>query len=85
MRTRIAPNWRVRHRAVPASALCSVGSMVLQSVVPNGMSVSSMVVEAVWLANTDAGCLADDSVLALGCHQHVNALSAYLPLVYLHI
>jgi DNA-binding XRE family transcriptional regulator len=45
--------------------------MVLQSVVPTGMSVSSMVAEVVWLANTDAGCLADDSVPALGCHQHL--------------
>lgn len=38
MRTRTAPNWRVRHRAVPLSPACSVASIVLQSVVLNGMS-----------------------------------------------
>src|SRR5689334_17739589 len=38
-RTRMSPNWRVRQVAVPLSPLCNVGSMLDQSVVPNGMSV----------------------------------------------
>src|SRR5262252_5659722 len=38
MRTRVAPNCRVRHCARPLSPLCSVASTAVQSVVPNGIS-----------------------------------------------
>src|SRR5512138_1095818 len=48
MRTRTAPNWRVRHRAVPLSPACSVASIVLQSVVPNGMSDICMAISSLF-------------------------------------
>src|SRR5215467_3197688 len=40
MRTRVAPNCRVRQIATPDSPRCSVGSSVDQSVVPNGISIN---------------------------------------------
>ncbi|MOA55634.1 hypothetical protein D3C78_1794610 [compost metagenome] len=42
IRTRMFPNCWVRQYAVPVTPLCSVGSMVDQSVVPKGMPVMSM-------------------------------------------
>src|SRR5215204_7751294 len=44
IRTRTAPKWRVRQRAVPDSPACSVASIVSHAVMPNGMSVRSMVI-----------------------------------------
>jgi hypothetical protein len=39
MRTRRAPNCRVRQSALPRSPGCSVGAIADQSVVPNGISL----------------------------------------------
>src|SRR5215470_8116440 len=39
----MSPNCRVRQVATPLSPWCSVGSMLDQSVVPNGMSLIFMV------------------------------------------
>ena len=38
MRTRIGPKWHVRDRAMPVTPARAVGSIVDQSVVPNGTS-----------------------------------------------